>query len=456
MSKDDCWMNNSDHSWQPPRKRSTLAGVALLSILPTFTNAKIGGVQPEDIVLLGISAIFCARWLCGGFRLRVPEKIRFLYRGYGWLLFFLFCLAILAHRMPVFPLEDVSVLKTPVLFSISRYIQFFSVVIGFLWLADAFLKDKRRLLLALDLYWWTGIISCGYASISYVLLKVSSINILGAYDTDGAVRARGFFNEGGPFGGYLISVVIIGLLRRRITGKRLGYLNLLICASAFFLCESRAAFLIILMISLVSVLSAASFRKKVVYLVLAGLILAGVAFALNVAAVFQSYLNSYQNIEQTMSTMETIDPNLVMGRVAAAYIVPRMIEAHPLTGIGIGNYPLMRNDPHYLGQLPDIRYYEDLPGLGLIGDTAEFGIPAMLFLVILLLNPYRMCERKASILGVAALFQLFAHLLVAHLTFFYPWFVTACAIASNEYEEVKVKEPVRNFLRLMSRPPLAT
>ena len=40
------------------------------------------------------------------------------------------------------------------------------------------------------------------------------------------------------------------------------------------------------------------------------------------------------------------------GRLGGAVLVPRMIADHPWTGIGLGNYPLMRNDPHYLQGLP--------------------------------------------------------------------------------------------------------
>jgi hypothetical protein len=136
--------------------------------------------------------------------------------------------------------------------------------------------------------------------------------------------------------------------------------------------------------------------------------------------------------------------NLVAGRVSALYIVPKMISAHPVTGIGLGNYPLMRNDPHYLGVLPAIPEVEDVGGIGIPGIAAEIGIPATLWLLILLFMPYQVCRKSASILAVAAAFQPLAHTFAVQLTFFYPWFVSACALAALSYGSAAVRTGPRN------------
>jgi len=88
------------------------------------------------------------------------------------------------------------------------------------------------------------------------------------------------------------------------------------------------------------------------------------------------------------------DYNLVVGRLSALHIVPKMILAHPVTGIGLGNYPLMRNDPMYLDGLPAVTEIEDLPALGIPGITAEMGVPITIWLVSLLLVPISGTEGK--------------------------------------------------------------
>jgi hypothetical protein len=170
------------------------------------------------------------------------------------------------------------------------------------------------------------------------------------------------------------------------------------------------------------------------YLLLVTSILAGAAVWMNLGDSLLGYATSIQNVELN-ADMVGNDPNIVLGRIAALYIVPRMIAAHPVTGIGIGNYPLVRNDPDYLGQLPAITDLEDQPGLGIPGIAAEFGIPATLWLLVLLFRPYWQGRKKASILVISALFQPLAHAVGVQLTFFYPWFVSACALAASIGEE---------------------
>ena len=120
-----------------------------------------------------------------------------------------------------------------------------------------------------------------------------------------------------------------------------------------------------------------------------------------------------------------------MGRIVAAFIVPRMIAAHPMLGIGIGNYSLMRNDPDYLRGLPFVDDW-DLPGLGLISDAAELGIPLTLFLAALLLRPFLQARKQKAhaVCMAAAAFQPAALLLGVNLNFFYPWLITAFLLAS--------------------------
>ena len=144
---------------------------------------------------------------------------------------------------------------------------------------------------------------------------------------------------------------------------------------------------------------------------------------------FVSYLFIYSNFEALVPLHED-DPSMMMGRLVAVFIVPRMILAHPALGIGLGNYSLMRNDPEYLDGLPPTNGW-DLPGLGLLGSAAELGVPLTLFLLFLLLKPMNYARRAKSpgILVIAAGFQPVAVLLGVNLNFFYPWLVTAFVLS---------------------------
>jgi hypothetical protein len=77
---------------------------------------------------------------------------------------------------------------------------------------------------------------------------------------------------------------------------------------------------------------------------------------------------------------------------------------------------------------------EDLPAIGIPGVAAEIGIPATIWLMVLLFAPYSVCRKKASIISIAAIFQPLAHSFGVQLTFFYPWFVSSCALAASSFE----------------------
>ena len=74
------------------------------------------------------------------------------------------------------------------------------------------------------------------------------------------------------------------------------------------------------------------------------------------------------------------DANFVMGRVAGLVLGPRMMAAHPLLGVGWGNYPLVRDDPQYRRGTAFALQSTDSPSLGPIDYIVELGFPLFLYL----------------------------------------------------------------------------
>lgn len=407
--------------------------VILLAISCGLMTLGVGSLQPEDFVLLGLLWLCITKFVYSGFILNVSPEVRSLLRAYSFFLASLVLMGILAIRLTYYPLEDASFLKQPVLFSASKILQLAAIVCGFLWLTDSFVKHKTFLTVALNAYWWTGIVTCLYGIVCYIFLRLHPIDvpvIFGAYGRDEIIRARGFFNEGGPLGIYAASVFIVGLLRRRVTGRRLGAVYIAILCAAFVLSASKSGFLLAATLLLVVVFSAASWKARVFYCLFAIASLGGLGMWLNFDSQLTGYVYSYMNTEEAIAERGR-DYNLVVGRVSGFHIVPKMIATHPLTGIGFGNYPLMRNDPDYLDGLPAITEVEDLPGLGLLGVAAEIGVPATLWLIVLLFIPYLRNRKNGAVVACASLFQPMAHIFGMQITFFLPWFVTACALGTT-------------------------
>src|SRR5258708_4264213 len=177
------------------------AVVSLLAILPAFTNIRLGSLQAEDFVLLLLLGFCIARFLCSGFSFRISFKLSGLFRSYGLLLLSILLMAVLALRLTFYPLDEMSFLKQPVIFSLSKLIQLAACICGFLWLTNAFVAEKRVLERAMNLYWRTGIVTSWFAILSWLVVVNGHIvpdssfpsSLLGAYSLESAIRARGFF-----------------------------------------------------------------------------------------------------------------------------------------------------------------------------------------------------------------------------------------------------------------------
>jgi len=409
----------------------------LLSASAGLTDLRIGSLQLEDLLLLVLLGLCTAKCMDSGYRIRVSSRLRPLFTSYGSLLLLLVVMAVLALRLTFYPLEDQTLLTQPLIYSLSKLLQFSAVICGFLWLTNAFTKRKNLLVLALRTYWYVGVASSLYAVGCYAAVRVfhfGNFDVFGAYFNDSdVIRARGFFNEGGPFGIYLVSVMVIGLLCRQIAGRRLSWVTTAIIFLAFILSSSKAGLCVVALLVFFYIFSVSSVRARIGYLLLALELLFGIGQLVGLGEAIQGYLTAYLSFDEQVASRGR-DYNLVVGRVSALYIVPKMIIAHPLTGIGYGNYPFMRNDPNYLDGLPTITEVQDLPALGFPGVAAEIGVPATIWLIILLFVPYNAVRKGGTILAIGTLFQPIAHTFAVQLTFFYPWLITACAFGASFWQ----------------------
>jgi hypothetical protein len=317
--------------------------------------------------------------------------------------------------------------------SISRIFEVALAIYFLLAITDTLRARPNLLRRALSAYVAIGTLSSIASIVAFLVFLNTGSNALFVSPLDH--RARGFFNEGGPYGLFLVSVIIVFSLRRRlypVVSPMRVRAALFLVWIALFLSASKAGLLAAILCGGLAILFAPSSRRRV----LAALVLplACLSFLGFFQFALRGYARSYLGFDETV-LFRPEDRNLIMGRVVAAFIIPRMIGSHPILGIGIGNYSLMRNDPDYLKGLPSVNDW-DLPGLGLISDAAELGLPLTLFLVILLLRPFRRARKQkaAGAMVAAAAFQPVALLLGVNLNFFYPWLITAFLLAALEIE----------------------
>lgn len=401
-----------------------------LAALSAAPAARIGDVQILEVaqaLALSAAAVLAIH---ARFRMRFPA----VWREYGGRYLALLCacaaVSALSLRLPFYPPPGISALKQPLAISLSRLLELFLAMYSLLLVAGALGRSPRWRRAVLDAFAGVAILSACASILGWFLLKGAGISTPVVYDFND--RVRGFFNEGGPYGMFLVAASLAVLLRARLKPYVYRFqvpATLGLFGVALLLSGSKAGFLAAAELAVLGVLVSSSRRQKLILIGAAVLFLA-------VLAMFQrqllTYWLLYQDIDEA-ATYHPGDPNYVMGRVTGALIVPRMIAAHPIGGIGLGNYSLMRNDPEYLQGLPTVEEW-DLTGMGLVGAMAELGIPLALCLFAILLRPLRMARKKksASVVAIAAAFQPLSFLLGVNLNFFYPWLVTALALASQQ------------------------
>jgi hypothetical protein len=401
--------------------------VALFAGLSTAPVLKIADVQAVEWAQLLWLAQALPVFIYGGMRIHRSGNSRY---SVGYAVFLAACVALAAvsFRLEFYTPPDISVLKQPFILSLSRVFEYFMASFFMVKLAGEMRRNRSALRLALNIYIGAGVLSAILSIAGWIVVNISGVNVFTVYGYD--ERVRGFFNEGGPYGVFLVSVAVALVVRALAFRNGFGL-------------AGQIAFGLLLVALLLS-------GSKAGLLVAAGLLGLGVAFAGNrwqraatvgggalivcvLLTLFQGkllgYAYAYMDLDEALAYRPG-DPSLIMGRIAAAAILPRMISEHPVLGIGPGNYSLMRNDPNYLQGLPPVDDW-DLPGMGLFGAAAELGIPTTVFFLFLLMWPLKdaVRQRAGAGLAVCAGFQPLAFLVGVNLNFFYPWLVAGFVIS---------------------------
>ena len=346
----------------------------------------------------------------------------------------------------------ISVLKLPFVLALLRATELVASVGITLYLVHLFARSPAKLRLVMRVYFWAGVASALYSLLTLPLALLKIID-LGVYGYD--LRWRGFFNEGGPYGLYLVSVLLVAMALRALGWERRRRLWL----SLFFVCvalvgsRSKAAAIAFFLLLAVNALLLQSGRRRVVTAVVFVVVVGGLSAAIDLQAALRLYQVSGEAYER-LSRRHVGDVNFVEGRIAGMFIVPRMITEHPLLGVGWGNYGVVRNAPEYRGASAWADLADD-PGLGVFGQAAEFGIPLTLLLLVCLFYPvvYLRRLRAPSYVLNLALLQPFVHLFGAQLNLTYPWVTTAMALGLGIAAQRQRSEPVRLPAPALVLPP---
>lgn len=395
--------------------------------LSVTTMLKVGEVQYLELFLAADLPVLLWGFANNRFQVRLFRPFFGIGRGYTIFLVLAFLLALLALRQD-FTAANETMLERPFLVTISRMAELVLDVSYMLYLASCCREDRKIFIFGAKVYYWTAVAGVLYSIVSLPVNLASGIDV-GVYGD--LHRMRGFNNEGGPYGTYLVTVIGLTLFmyRRGWLSRRQFYWGMGLFLVGTIGSQSKAGFFVLaLSVVLYLVWSLRGWKRAAMIGTMIVLFVTA-AVILDIPAKIDLYARA-SDTYQRVSNLKSDDPNFVMGRVAGAVLAPRMIAAHPLAGIGWGNYPLVRDDLEYRQGSSFSLFSSDAPGLGLIDYIVELGFPLCLYLMWLLMKPAYLLRRKANdplLATIAALHPIVVSL-GTHLNLIYPWAVVALAL----------------------------
>ena len=411
-----------------PPNAETLA-LAFMALLSSTISLKVASVQYLEFIELALLLFAGFHFLREELRLELSRAMYRLIMGYLLLAALIVAGCALAATRPFY--LDVSGINKPGYVSAARLLELALGTFTTVLLTEIFRRSRAKCLFTAKIYFVTGTLSAMLSIVGFVLHGPFALFLTGA-------RASGFYNEGGPYGLYMLSVVLLGLVfssMGTIWKPTYLYTATTINIIALILSASKAAYIAMLLLFLVRILRAGSHRQRVTSAAVAlGVTIVLLAFT-DVSRGVNGYIQGGRRFE-AISQARPNDVNFSYGRTAALFFVPRMVAQHPWLGVGFANYGLVRNAPEYRGSAA-IATFIDHDGLGIPGLTAEIGIPATALLIYLLLQPAVLTShltRRKSILALALL-QPLVHLCGAQLNVTYPWVISAIAIGIASMQE---------------------
>lgn len=394
---------------------------ALSSAFCVTSQLKFAEVQYLEIIYV-VELILLVAWYIP--HLTPLRLYRPLYKiGLGWTIFSLLALVLAAFGLKQnFYLEHASALKQPFVVSVARVAELFLDVFFMLYLANRYRQDGAVCRFAAWTYYLVGAAGSLYSLISIPL------HLGGAYN---GIRMRGFNNEGGSYGTYVMTLIFLTMAMRSEgwISRRTAIFSQVLFGINLLGSQSKAALFEVFVFILLAPALRLRGTRLIWSTVGAVVVVTSLWFALDVNSRLLQYtraINEYRRV----SALRPNDANYVVGRVAGLFLAPTMIRAHPYIGIGLGNYPIVRDDPRYRRATPVIEPSLDSPSLGPVDYIVDLGFPLFFYFTWVELAPAVVLVRRGEKFGIICLMlmQPVANWFGAHLNLTYPWVGASIAL----------------------------
>lgn len=325
-----------------------------------------------------------------------------------------------------------TVIKAPYIISLGRYVELVSCITLGCISYSLFQKypeesqNSIKRLVNINIYITAAIVFVYFMVLLRIIPMDKSIVVYAEY------RLKGFYVEGGPYGLMLMFIFMLTSFLEKSKSRFFKHFFLFIVIVLF--AKSKAGFLCLLV--WVFLQNFGYLKVKLKAFLYPILIVGLIGFYFAFTAISYMYVEKLDKIRKEVR-LRPNDSNLIMGRLSGFYIAPNMIKENPVFGIGLGNYPLLRNNKEYRGffPLPDKAILDaDASGFGGIIDIIiDMGIAGLLvFMYLNYLMVKRFMDKNKGV--VLQLGFLILFLFGVQLYFSYPWAFLGVILAyQNNY-----------------------
>lgn len=407
----DCSLKQNSHDRN--QKRNTLTLLLIVIVISCqLTDITIGPVKFWELLAIVFFPFFIKK---------IEKKMLWFLLAFTILLFF----SVLKGFFSTIHYENFSILKSKYVISLVRYVELILCLIVALIpfnLIKSSNVDFRFITYKFITYNAIFIIFILFLFVVDYLLKTTIVSYGSAH------RLRGFYVEGGPYGLYISTLIFLELTifkRKKIIA---------IFLIALVLTQSKAGFVAFFIFFFFSFFQNNKFLRGFLNpknlirftLSLCIVVIIGVGSTYKIA---NNYFQDIQNIDEEIKGREN-DSSLVMGRIAASDIGPRILQDNPFFGVGLGAYSLVRNNVNYRGAFPVVNGW-DLTGLGgFFNLLVENGILGLLVFLFAIKKYF-----KLNFVGMYFLLLfVLPFILGAQLYMIYPWLYLGLYYAFKKQE----------------------
>ncbi|WP_299259044.1 O-antigen ligase [uncultured Aquimarina sp.] len=322
-----------------------------------------------------------------------------------------------------------SFLKRPYWITIGRYIEIISCLMlcNIVFLYFQSLKKKGEFTFYLSKFIdlniaITVLFAFIYLLVIFNIISINDTRLVYGWD----IRLRGYFVEGGPYGLMLSFIFILSSLLKDRKGIIIRRIFLFIVI--VFMAQSKAGTLCCVV--WLGVENFGLVKDKLKPILLPAVIVFLIGFFFLFKNISHMYIDHFDNIKVSVKERPN-DPNLVLGRIPGFFIAPKIIQENPIFGIGIGNYPLIRNNKEYRGIFPlppkKIRNL-DAHGYGgivdILVDNGVLGVLVFFSILGIIFKRIRVQNGKTVLLIGFVLLFIFG----VQIHFMYPWILLGLAL----------------------------